>query len=206
MNYLEEYTKIFEGGGFFRNGVPVTVKEIRPFDGGGFQCVMQTFLEELAHRESVTVLDYGCGDATHWHRRVLAKQSLPEIMGLKLSGFYRYDPCYSRFSKKPEGKFDFIICSDVLEHIPEEEVPAFLRGINSYAKADSVIFYSISTQLSHNVFADGTNMHITLKSPEWWLQTIEDNAVCKNLSIFDHSGGAKWFPRNTGISPYPFSE
>jgi SAM-dependent methyltransferase len=166
MNYLNEYKKIFDGGKFLRNGREITLKEYPAFDGGGVRSLIPKILQELEKRKSVTVLDYGCGTAIHWHLQTLVKntKSLPNVLGDKVQGYYRYDPAYELYSKKPETKFDFILCSDVLEHIPNDQLDNFFEEIHTYAKPDSVIFYSISTVNSSNLFLNGENMHITINN------------------------------------------
>jgi hypothetical protein len=187
MDHLKEYAKIFEGGPFIRKGEVTEYKKCKVFDGGGVRSLLSSVFKELLTRESVTILDYGCGQAIHWHKQVLDNRTktFVDLLGDKLQGFYRYDPAFKAYSRKPLGKFDFILCSDVLEHIPEEDIPNFVRELNSYSPSDGVIFYSISTKPSNNCFADGTNMHITQKPPAWWFKIVKDNSTSKSYFAFD---------------------
>ena len=185
--YIEEYKKIFSGGKFIRNNQEITLKEYRAFDGGGARTLYTSILKELESRDSVTILDYGCGEGVQWHDQILVNKtkSLPNLIGSKLRGFYRYDPAYEIYNKKPTGTYDFIICADVLEHIPNDEVDAFLDEVNSYATTNSIIFYSISTIPSSTAFLDGKNMHINLQSPETWLNILRQKTVCKIYTTFN---------------------
>lgn len=186
-DYIEKYKKIFEGGKFLRKGKEITHKEYAAFDGGGARTLIESILKEMKHRRSVTILDWGCGTAVQWHKQTLVNktQSLMNVLGEKVQGFYRYDPAYEIYSKKPSSKYDFVICSDVLEHIPNENLENFFSEINSYIKKDGVIFYSISTVSSNNFFLDGENMHVNLKSPEEWYKLLRKYSPSKTCVVFN---------------------
>lgn len=185
--YIEKYRKIFNGEKFIRHDNEITHDEYKAFDGGGTRTLADKLLEELESRKAVTVLDYGCGLATHWHKQIWVNgtKSLVNLMGDKLQGFYRYDPAYDLYSKQPTSTFDFIICADVLEHIPEEYLEEFFFNINNYTKKDSIIFYSISTTPSNNKFIDGENMHVNLKSVDDWFQVLKKYSKTKICAVFN---------------------
>ena len=48
-----------------------------------------------------------------------------------------YDPGVEQFEKMPKGKFDGVYSTDVMEHIPEEELPESLEFI--FSKADKFV-------------------------------------------------------------------
>lgn len=185
-NYLDRYIEIFNGEPFLRDDKIVTRNEYKAFDGGAVRKLIVPIFTELEKRKSVTILDYGCGTAIHWHKRTIEKQyTLPEKIGMKLQGFYRYDPAVEEFNTKPQGKFDFVFCTDVLEHIPESDLSSILSDLNEFCKKDGVVFITTSTKLSKNFFADGTNMHITLKTPDEWKELIEKYIDKKKILMFD---------------------
>lgn len=185
--YIEQYRKIFEGAAFIRKGVETTHSEYPAFDGGGSRSLIDKILLEADRRKSFTILDWGCGTAVQWHTQCLAgkTKSLMNILGEKVQGFFRYDPAYDVYSKKPACTYDFVVCSDVLEHIPEDELEEFFFEINSYVRKNGVIFYSISTTPSNNAFEDGTNMHVNLKSPEEWVAILKKYSKCKICVVFN---------------------
>ena len=186
-NYIKEYAQIFNGGKFVRNGKEITHEEYSAFDGGGVRALIDSMLKELANRTAVTVLDWGCGTAIHWHKQTLLKssKSIMNVLGEKVQGFYRYDPACEPYTKKPACTFDFVVCSDVLEHIPDEELEEFFFSIGSYVKKDGVIFYSISTLPSNNSFLDGENMHVNIKSPEQWFAILKKHSTGKICVVFN---------------------
>lgn len=108
-------------------------------------------------------LDYGCAEAGAWKRF-----NLKELWGLEHVSYY--DPGVERFKKIPEGRYDLVICTDVMEHVPEDCVDEVLSHIESYAK--KLVFFSIATRPASKTLADGTNAHATVQRPKWWLEKI----------------------------------
>lgn len=56
-----------------------------------------------------------------------------KINGLKdiwrVDSITLYDPGYEPYSTLPVGDFDGVICTDVLEHCPEEDIPWIFKRI-----------------------------------------------------------------------------
>jgi hypothetical protein len=66
----------------------------------------------------------------------------------------------------PSGKFDGVICTDVLEHCPEEDVPWILAELFSYAT--KFVFANAATFPAHKRLPSGGNAHCTIRPPRWW--------------------------------------
>jgi hypothetical protein len=105
-----------------------------------------------------TLLDYGCG---------AGKQYTEECWHM-LWGFRPalYDPAVAAFSRCPTGQFDGVICTDVLEHVPADELETVVADLVGYAR--QWCFISVCCRRSKKHFPDGTNMHVTIREPEWW--------------------------------------
>ena len=73
-----------------------------------------------------SILDYGCGKAELYTALNLRERWQAMV--------YLYDPAVPEFATKPKGLFDGVICTDVLEHIPEEEVRAILDDVLLHAR------------------------------------------------------------------------
>jgi len=57
------------------------------------------------------ILDYGCGKAWFWqlpHWRAILDSADSVLL---------YDPGIGKYSEIPSGRFDCVICTDVLEHV-----------------------------------------------------------------------------------------
>jgi SAM-dependent methyltransferase len=66
-----------------------------------------------------------------------------------------------------KAKFGF--CTDVLEHIPPDDVDTVLKNI--FASAQNV-FFQISTVPDHMGALIGHPLHLTVQPFEWWLQKL----------------------------------
>ncbi len=108
-----------------------------------------------------SILDFGCGRsdlvAHFW------KDGARRIE--------RYDPAIPALKKMPEGRFDLVVCCDVLEHIPMASVDRVLDDIR--AKSDTV-FFTISTKLARARLPDGRNAHVTLLTSSEWTRWLKD--------------------------------
>lgn len=122
-----------------------------------------------------TILDYGCGRsdllAHFWRdgRRTLAK----------------FDPAIAEFKSMPAGRFDLVLCCDVLEHIPLAGVDRVLAEVK--AKGDRV-FFTISTKLARAKLPDGRNAHVTLLTRSEWKRWVAEvfGAVTELPSKWEH--------------------
>lgn len=68
-------------------------------------------------------------------------KTLPQTSCYRNVTVQRYDIGIAEYARKPEQKAQIVFCNDVFEHIPEEELPAFIAGLE---EAGKYIFASIS--------------------------------------------------------------
>lgn len=120
--------------------------------------------------ESKTLLDYGSGKGV-----VYSNSEDVKFKGYKppqtLLSYWRvrvtcYDPCYPPFSKLPKGKFDGVVCVDVLEHCPEEDLEWIIDELFKFA--NKFVYANIACGPANKYFNDGENVHSTVHSPDWW--------------------------------------
>ena len=99
-------------------------------------------------------MDYGCGKGG------LVRALQEKFPDIKVRG---YDPAVEEFENLPTEKFDLVVNTDVLEHIPEDELPETVERIKSLS--DNVFF-----QLHHEkavfVLPNGENAHCTIWTPQ----------------------------------------
>lgn len=82
---------------------------------------------------------------------------------------YCYDVGVRQLATKPEGKFDGLICTDVMEHIEEGDVQIVLRDALSTLNPEGFAFFGVCCRLSGKKFLpDGRDVHVTVKPPKWW--------------------------------------
>lgn len=143
----------------------------RPLYGNGYN-VNTLNLEHLNNflqtYSSKIILDYGCG-----------KGDLTKYLN-KSYICCGYDPAIDEFNNEHKDKnFDTIVCLDVLEHIPEDEVDALLNHIKSY-NVES-LYFIVSTRYAKTLLPDGRNCHETVKSKEWWQSIFENIFTEQNV-------------------------
>lgn len=116
-------------------------------------------IEKVVRRtRAQTVLDYGSGQGKAWSR------GLTDRLGL--SSVTCYDPAVPRFAQKPEGRFDGVICCDVLEHIGEEHIDAVIEELFGYAR--KFVWASVCCRPAKKTLPDGRNAHVTIRPYAWW--------------------------------------
>lgn len=183
QEYIQRYERIHTGQDAVldRNGKVMGQKQFLFFPGEKGLSFFVKDLDDIIKKKNraISVLDYGCGLAVHTHRKekFLNNLTSPSYFRGKLQCYYLYDPCVPHYNQKPTkgSQFDVVLCTDVLEHIPKEHIDEVLQEINEYTKPDGEILLSISTRPAIKYFADGTNVHVTVESKEWWDQKLKEN-------------------------------
>lgn len=117
-----------------------------------------------------SVLDYGCGQGL-----------LRQVLGRFVK---EYDPAIKGKDHDPEPA-DLVVCTDVLEHIEPDFLPAVLIHIHSKVKKQ--LLFSASLVPAGKLLADGRNAHLILESAEWWREQISKYFyIFKVYTIRDH--------------------
>ena len=107
-----------------------------------------------------TILDYGCGKGVLCD---LIKSLFPNI------AVYGYDPAIAGKQTLPSHPVDFLICTDVLEHIPEYEYPSVLKQIKSLSNN---CFFALDHALAGAILSTGENAHCTIKPVCWYERAL----------------------------------
>src|SRR6185369_3732176 len=80
--------------------------------------------------ESRTILDYGSGKGLQYRPHAIVldavdAESIAEYWDVDVVKCY--DPAVPEFARLPDERFDGVICTDVLEHCPKEDLPWIAR-------------------------------------------------------------------------------
>ena len=121
--------------------------------GGAYLEEVCLFIDFLKPK---TVLDYGCG------KGALIKELSQRYQNIS---FYGYDPAIPGRDVLPVEKADFIINTDVLEHIPENELPAVIEQI---ARISQNVFFVLHHYPAEQILPNGENAHCTVKPPAYY--------------------------------------
>lgn len=114
----------------------------------------------LNYLNAQSVIDYGCGKNSITDR--LSENGLQNIG--------KYDPAIPGIDTLPNGTFDCLINTDVLEHVPEDELPQVLENFRRLSSRAIIIPH---LEKASAVLADGQNAHCTLKSPDEWSRYLQ---------------------------------
>ena len=138
------------------------------------------------------LLDYGCGKAEvyeindwHWPKPTL------------------YDPAIPEYEKLPDGPFDGVISTDVMEHIPKEQLPEVV--IQIFSRAKKFVYLGIATAPSKTILSNGENAHCTVEPIEFWVSMIEKHVPkkvyahiktygeCNSYEILNEDAYLEWY-------------
>ena len=104
-----------------------------------------------------TVLDYGCAKGQGWDTELL-KPIKPMVT--------LYDPGWPDLSTKPTGFYDAVLCIDVVEHIPEEDIEETLAEVFGYAI--KIVIASFCPRGSKKKLSDGRDVHLVQMPRKYW--------------------------------------
>ncbi len=126
-----------------------------------------------------SILDYGAGKGQGYLQKNL--QLTRELKVESIQGYWGvreircYDPGYAPFSELPSGQFDGVICTDVLEHITEPDVPWVIEEMFAYARR--FVYANVACFPAVKLLPNGQNAHCTLHPPEWWAGVVHAVAM-----------------------------
>jgi len=143
--------------------------------GGGSLLQHISIVEKLTrHTDAKSVLDYGSGKGLLYDETNLKLPdgtvipSVKEFWGVET--LQLYDPGVEAFATRPDSSFDGVISTDVLEHIPEEDIDWVLAECFGFARR--FLYMNIASYPAVKILPNGWNAHVTIRPPEWWRKRI----------------------------------
>ena len=154
---------------------PDLIERYREMAAGGQQFFGLSVLQHkkilgklMKRHDAHSVLDYGLGLGDAY----ASPHYLHRDWGMKRKQVTLYDPAFLRFANKPESLFDAVLCSDVLEHVPEERVEDTLRELVAYST--KFVWASVCCRPARKTFpGTNINLHVTVKPLEWWMERVQ---------------------------------
>ena len=132
--------------------------------------------EHVLRTGARTLLDYGCGKGLQYQPMTVRQDSGGEWPSIQaywgVDSVTCYDPCYVPFNQLPEGQFDGVISTDVLEHCPEEDIPWILDEIFRYSRR--FVFANVACYPAKKRLPNGENAHCTIRPLAWWEAILAD--------------------------------
>ena len=116
------------------------------------------------HFDLKSVLDYGCGKGN------IVRSLQKNLEGTPVS-VQGYDPCVNEF-KDPPKPCQFLISTDVLEHIEPEYINNVLDHIAELT--ERFCFLIIDLLPAQKRLSNGVNAHVMIAPPGWWLDKLSE--------------------------------
>lgn len=119
----------------------------------------------VAEIPTESILDYGSGAGTQY-----TVDRIHEGWGGPMPALF--DPAIPGIDDLPEDVFDGVICTGVLEHIPEPELDLAIGNLAKYARRWALIVVGTGPSPRKRL-PDGRNVHVTIRPATWWQERIE---------------------------------
>lgn len=122
-----------------------------------------------------TILDYGSGKGRQYQPMKISApdgriyQGIPEFWGAEVTCF---DPAWPPFSERPSGTFDGVVCTDVLEHCPSEDLGWIIGDLFGYAR--KFVYSCIACFPAQKLLPNGENAHCSVFPPEFWQDRLAE--------------------------------
>jgi hypothetical protein len=172
----EQYRRMHSEGEVFL-GIPA----VDTFPGLSLPAQAGRIKKLIANTGAGNILDYGCGKGRQYDLRNVnlgAEGVWESIQDYWDVDFVQcYDPSYPPFEKLPDRTFHGVICTDVLEHCPEQDIPWILAEIFGFA--ERFVFANVACYPARKRLPSGENAHCTIRPLEWWQQAVEHAAASR---------------------------
>lgn len=117
-------------------------------------------------------IDYGAGKGLQYGKTFTNEAgnevTLEAALGYTVT---KFDPAVPQFETPPAAPADLVWCTDVLEHIPEEDIPFIVGELSRLAIKG--VFVTIGTYPAKKRLPNGENAHVCIKPEEWWAEQFK---------------------------------
>ena len=138
------------------------------FDGRSLKSQIRRIKHLISRTGSATVLDYGSGKGNQYDPMQLDIDGEGKWDGVLdywgVDEVVCFDPAYAPYSTRPREQFDGVVCTDVLEHCPEDDIPWIVDELFSFARR--FVFVTIACYPARKRLPNGENAHITLRDAD----------------------------------------
>jgi hypothetical protein len=132
------------------------------------------------------VLDYGSGKGQQYMPKPFTDDTgavYADIASWWGVAVTCYDPAYAPFTTLPEGDFDGVVCTDGLEHCPEEDMEWIIDELFGYARC--FVFANVACFPATKRLPSGQNAHCTIRPVKWWRGLIAGIARRRRYVLYE---------------------
>lgn len=151
------------------------------------EALVDDAIQALGMQPGDTVIDFGCGTGRPAQR--LQERGL-SVTGVDFAAncldtavsipFVRAD-----LTDLPSMAADWGYCTDVMEHLPPEQVAGVLANIRASVRRG--VYFQIATRPDVMGKLIGETLHLTVQKPDWWQEVLE-----QHWSAVEITEGAGW--------------
>jgi hypothetical protein len=154
-----------------------------------------------------TILDYGSGKGLQYEWKNLQIEGYGYAENMieywDVTGVQCYDPCYEPLSRLPQGRFDGVISTDVLEHCAEDDIPWIVEEIFGFASR--FVFANVAAYAATKNLPNGENAHCTQRPAGWWEALFRRTAARHphiDWEVWVRSSGGKGLARDDRVANF----
>jgi len=145
-------------------------ENVKAYSGNTTLKYIDIIKQAVEETHSSSLLDYGCGKGRHYSTTL--ENGFTFLEYINIADSTKYDPCYPEFNTEPtQEKYDCVICTDVLEHIPEEDISWVINRLMEYTSKVAVI--AVGFGPAKKKLPNGENAHICDKPESWWAEKFQ---------------------------------
>lgn len=182
IELLTYYREMHQHGAVAQNVPPENT-----FDGRSMPPHAEHIRTVISVLGSQTILDYGSGKGKQYGPMNIETtdgkrfKSIGESWGIK--SITCFDPGHEPFSTLPEGTFDGVVTTDVLEHCPKEDLPWIIDEVFNFAT--EFVYVNVACYPASKTLPNGENAHCTVEPPQWWIEHFDRKVhEIENLRYF----------------------
>jgi len=131
----------------------------KPYGQGGMSELLRTKMASFVSDDTITsAIDYGCGRSNDAHNLWPSAEVV------------KYDPALPDLCKFPRRHFDIGLCTEVMEHIPLEEIDNVIWEMKCLSRR---WLCTIHTAPAAQILSTGENAHCLQRPAAWWKERFE---------------------------------
>ena len=150
------------------NGSTLHTRPEEAFPGNELPLFAQPIKQLIGLCGARTLLDYGAGKGQQYEWPLTVEgRAYPSVRAYWDNVEVQcYEPALGAAPLAVDARFDGVVCTDVLEHIAEADIPWVLNEL--FSRARHFVFASIACFEALALLPDGSNAHCTVHPPAWW--------------------------------------